>query len=79
MLHVSSKGLVLLPWLMEDAKDGCFFLAMACTSKGWTVMEKPHLGIGVRSLMGAATANFLAVVDFLSCRGFISLEALVRI
>lgn len=42
-------------------------------------MEKPHLGIGVRSLMGAATANFLAVVDFQSCRGFISLEALVRI
>lgn len=37
------------------------------------------LGIGVRSLPDAATANFLAVVDFLSCRGFISFEALVRI
>lgn len=41
--------------------------------------EEASLGIGVRSLLDAATANFLAVVDFLSCRGFISLEALVRI
>jgi hypothetical protein len=25
----------------EEEEDGCYFLAMVCTSKGWTVMEKP--------------------------------------